>query len=291
MTMSEAYTPKQIARALGVSESSLKRWCDRGLLPTVRTAGGHRRIPLSAVMDYLRSTGRPLVRPEILGLPATSGMGERVVDRARERLALALIEGDGIICRQVIFDVFLAGHSLSTIGDRVISPAFQDIGMRWECGEVEVYQERRACEIVGRVLHELEGAIPLAPESAPLALGGTIEGDVYEIATTLVSLVLRQNGWRAMSLGAGLPLSTMLAAILKYQPRLFWISASHVVDEVKFLSEYDVFFHEASRHTLIAVGGRALGDHVRSAMHYTVFCDRLAELEAFVATLKRPLAP
>jgi predicted site-specific integrase-resolvase len=27
-------TPKQVARAIGVSESSLKRWCDKGVLPT-----------------------------------------------------------------------------------------------------------------------------------------------------------------------------------------------------------------------------------------------------------------
>lgn len=287
MATADIYTPKQIARALGVSESSLKRWCDKGILPTVRTAGGHRRIALSAVMQYLRETGRPIVRPEVLGLPATSGTGERVLDRGRDKLASALVDGDAVICRQVIFDLFLAGHSISSIGDRVISPAFAKIGMGWECGDVEVYQERRACEIVGRVLHELEGIVPQGNEAAPLGLGGTIEGDVYELATTLVSLVLRQNGWRAMSLGAGLPLATMLAAIKRHRPKLFWISVSHVRDEAAFLAEYDAFFHEASQYTLLAVGGRALDSEMRSAMHYTAFCDRLAHLESFVATLPK----
>ena len=46
-------SPKQVARALGVSESSLKRWCDKGLIPTERTAGGHRRLPLAGVLDFL----------------------------------------------------------------------------------------------------------------------------------------------------------------------------------------------------------------------------------------------
>jgi MerR family transcriptional regulator, light-induced transcriptional regulator len=284
-TRSQIFTPKQVARALGVSESSLKRWCDRGILPTVRTAGGHRRIELTAVLDYLRRTGRAALRPEVLGLPTSSGAGERAIPRAKERLRDALVAGDAAISRRVILDLFMAGQTISTIGDRVISPAFQEIGSGWECGDVEVYQERRACEIVGRVLHELETLVPQGPDTAPLAMGGTVEGDVYGLPTTLVGLVIRQQGWRSHSLGPGLPFATMLAAIRQHQPRLFWVSVSHVANEQAFLAEYDAFFHEASRITLVAVGGRALREELRSAMHYTVFCDRLNHLESFLATL------
>lgn len=286
MPTSQNYTPKQIARALGVSESSLKRWCDRGILPTIRTAGGHRRIPLTAVLDYLRGTGRPLVRPEILGLPATSGTGLRVVDRARDRLRTALLDGDLAICRQVIFDLFLAKQSISSIGDRVIAPAFHDIGASWEAGEIEIYQERRACEIIERVLHELEMAVPQGTDNTRLALGCTPEGDHYSIATLLVALVMRQKGWRAFSLGPGLPFSTMLSAIRTQEPRLFWISASHIPDEDRFVAEYDQFYEEAWRMTVIPIGGRALTHELRYRISYTVYCDRLSNLESFVDVQK-----
>jgi excisionase family DNA binding protein len=287
MLTTDVYTPKQIARALGVSESSLKRWCDQGVLPTVRTVGGHRRIPLSAVLEYVRASGRALVRPDVLGLPATSGMGERVVDRARERLVAALSDGDVVVCRQVMFDLHLAGHPISTLGDGVIRPAFEQLGYSWECGNLEVYQERRACEIVSRVLHELELALPQPPVDAPLAMGGTIEGDVYQLATTLVAMVMRQRGWRATSLGAGLPIATMLAAVSAHRPRIFWISVSHVADEARFLAEYEAFFQEASRSVIVAVGGRALNEELRKAMRFSVFCERLSELEAFLGTLSK----
>ena len=72
-------TPKDLADALGVSESSLKRWCDRGLIPMVRTAGGHRKLPISGVLSFLRETQHELVSPELLGLPATRAA---VVSRA-----------------------------------------------------------------------------------------------------------------------------------------------------------------------------------------------------------------
>ncbi len=282
MPASQNYTPKQIARALGVSESSLKRWCDRGILPTIRTAGGHRRIALTAVLDYLRGTGRPLVRPEILGLPATSGTGTRVIDRARDRLRIALLEGDLAICRQVIFDLFLAKQSISTIGDRVIGPAFFDIGASWEAGEIEVYQERRACEIMQRVLHELEMAVPQGTDNTRLALGGTPEGDTYALATALVALVIRQKGWRAISLGSNLPFDTMLSAIRTLEPRLFWISASYVPDEARFIEDYELFYQEASQLTWLSLGGRAIHPEMRYEVQYTILGDRLSTLESFI---------
>ncbi|MEI6235767.1 MAG: helix-turn-helix domain-containing protein, partial [Planctomycetota bacterium] len=63
----EELSPKQVALALGVSEASLKRWCDNGLLDSTRTAGGHRRISRGSVMAFLREREQPAVRPELLG--------------------------------------------------------------------------------------------------------------------------------------------------------------------------------------------------------------------------------
>ncbi|MBV9958343.1 MAG: helix-turn-helix domain-containing protein, partial [Acidobacteria bacterium] len=37
-------TSSEAARLLGVSEASVKRWADSGLLPALKTAGGHRRF-------------------------------------------------------------------------------------------------------------------------------------------------------------------------------------------------------------------------------------------------------
>ena len=84
--MRDLLTPKQVARALDVSESSVKRWCDKGAIPTQYTAGGHRRIPLAPLLQLVREGSYQLIHPEALGLPATSGQTGRVVNRAREQL-------------------------------------------------------------------------------------------------------------------------------------------------------------------------------------------------------------
>jgi len=61
-------TPKDLADAIGVSESSMRRWVDSGRLKMTRTAGGHRRIEINEAIRFIRESGTPVVHPEILGL-------------------------------------------------------------------------------------------------------------------------------------------------------------------------------------------------------------------------------
>jgi hypothetical protein len=39
--------------------------------------------------------------------------------------------------------MYLAKHTICDIGDRVIADAFRQIGDKWECKELEPYEERR----------------------------------------------------------------------------------------------------------------------------------------------------
>lgn len=48
-------TPREAAAALGVSYATVKQWILHGKLLTVRTPGGHHRIPQSALKPLLKS--------------------------------------------------------------------------------------------------------------------------------------------------------------------------------------------------------------------------------------------
>jgi MerR family transcriptional regulator, light-induced transcriptional regulator len=283
--MKTLITPRQVGRALQVSESSVKRWCDKGVIPTQYTAGGHRRIPLSGLVAFLRTTGQPLIHPEILGLPATSGRTSRVVERAAEQLTAALIQGAEEQARGIILDLFLAEQSLCVICDQVIGEAFQTIGTLWECGDAEIYQERRSCEISQRLLFELLTLTPAPPAEAPRAIGGTVEGDPYQLATTMSELILREAGWNASSLGDNLPFSTLAAAIRDNRPRIFWLSCSHLENVDRFLAGYEALYDEFGFEVAFVVGGRALSEEIRQQMKYASFCDTMQHLESFARTL------
>ncbi|QDT47312.1 MerR family regulatory protein [Symmachiella dynata] len=286
-TMSELVSPKQVARAIGVSESSLKRWCDRGLIETTRTAGGHRKLAISNVLEFIKTSGLNIADPAVLGLPPSTGQGPRTLNAAQRQMIKSLVADDEQACRQVVFDLVLANHKFSSIGDVVIAPAFGEIGEKWDCGEVEVYQERHSCEMCLRVLHELRATLPAVDPDAPLAIGGALAGDHYSLSTTLVELVLREDGWNAETLGNNLPAETLVHAIQQKQPKLFWISASHIADRSQFLLDVEQLYATAQVNgTALAIGGRAMTEELRKQMKAHAFCDTLGHLESFASTLR-----
>ena len=284
--MSDHLSPKQVARAIGVSESSLKRWVDQGLIQAVRTAGGHRKLPLEDVLRFLRERNHPIIAPELLQLPAVSPHSELGLRRGSDRLLEALLAGNEELARQVVFDLYLAKHSICEICDQVIAVAFQTIGVKWSCQEIDVYQERRGCEIALHVLYELRRAVP-QPDSHWVAVGGTMHGDQYSIPVTMAELVLRGAGWHACSLGTSLPTESLIKAIQESDAQLFWLSISHISDEAAFIQQFAMISAAAThRGTALVVGGRALSETLRRELNYSAFCDTMQHLDRFARTLR-----
>ena len=215
-----------------------RSWCDRGVIRTDRTLGGHRRIPLEHLMEFLESTNRRIVDPTAIGiadprqldrddLAGLNAEADRVADRVSEERSYAgdsllssqfqraLLAGDETQCRKVISSWYTIHGDMASVADDLLAPTFHAIGEMWECGRADVYQERRGCEICIRLIHELRRLVPDPVADAPLAMGGTSEGDFYQVANQLIEIVFREAGWRTISLGSGVPFSSMLSAVHK----------------------------------------------------------------------------
>src|SRR6185437_15266510 len=50
---SKVFSPREAAKAMGVSYSTLKQWIYKGKIRTVKTAGGHHRVPEKQVDKFL----------------------------------------------------------------------------------------------------------------------------------------------------------------------------------------------------------------------------------------------
>ncbi len=282
-----SFSPKQVAKALGVSEASVKRWCDKGILSFTRTAGGHRRLPLRAILDFVSDNEFSLAQPEVLGLPSSVGRGLRTLEQARRLFREALEEGDESKSLQLALDMRLAGHDMALIGDQIIAPAFHEIGQRWDHGQATVYQERRGVEITREVLTRLKDALPRPVATAPKAIGGTLPGDPYTLPGLLCELVLLELGWDARFLGSELPLETIAAAVRDLCPRLVWVSFSSLDESDRFTEEWDHLYETClAQHCVVVVGGRALTEAVRRGLQYTSYGDRLLHLRSFARSIK-----
>ncbi len=290
--MRSQLTPRQVALAIGVSEASLKRWCDRGLLPSVRTVGGHRRLPIHGVLQFLRDRGQAVTRPELLGLPPSTGHGPLVYDRARAEMRQALLEGDEEAFRRLGYDLWLGGNRLCEIMEKAIAPAFGDLGAEVLHGRAEIFEERRAIEICTRFLHEMRLLLPPPEPDAPLAIGGTAEGDPYTLATAMVELALRECGWKAESYGTGNPLRTLKAAIETVRPRMFWLSISDVPQRESFVRDFRLL-HDAAlaRGVALVLGGRGVDHDLRARLTWAFCADSLVSLVAFAERLREASRP
>ncbi len=279
-------TTRDAARALGVSQASLKRWCDQGLLLAVRTPGGHRRLPLNSVVQFVRERQFEMARPDLLGLPHPIKPTSGDLQAWRLTLQRAFEVGDEFAARQLVLGRYLAGASAERILDQVVAPAFTAIGEKWSHGALAIYEERRAVEMCTRLLHQLSMYLPTPSRDAPHAIGGTLADDPYSIATMMVELVLCEAGWRARSYGVGLPVDTLVRALRDVRPRLLWVSVNAIESEERFIEEYRRLY-EASESLGIAVmlGGRALKGTVRARIPYSAYCDTLQHAAAFARAI------
>jgi methanogenic corrinoid protein MtbC1 len=279
-------SPRQVARAIGVGESTLKRWCDQGFLSVSRTAGGHRKVSVAEALRFVRQRKIRLESPGLLGLEAPRAADPGALANAVPRLVESLLRNDWAVARELVTSSYAAGFSVAVLGDRLLAPALYEIGGRWACGLADVFEERRACEFILRVLAELRSLLPSPPEGAPSAVGCTAADDHYSVATRLAELVLQEAGFRATSLGTSIPMPSLARAVEAQQPVLAWLSVSHIEDSGNFDGEFEELA-KACREcgAALVVGGQALTPELRRRMSYAAFGDGMVHLAALAEAL------
>lgn len=83
-------TPRQAAERLGLSYPAVKHWILAGRIRTVKTPGGHHRIPLEALSEFLPSAGQS-ASARISGRNQLTGtVAEIVIDGLLAKVVLAI---------------------------------------------------------------------------------------------------------------------------------------------------------------------------------------------------------
>ena len=277
-----SFSPGQLAPIVGVSESTMKRWVDSGLLRAERTPGGHRKITVADLLAFLRSRGRPMPSLEGLAVLVEHVSGPNIEAATPEALAGVLVRGDATVARAMIVRQFKAGRPLDESLDRLVGPAMAEIGTQWARGKIDVYQEHVATLRVWSVLGELRALLPVPPESAPLALGGAPEGDPYLLPTMMAELTLAEMGWRTINIGPNTPIDSFVEAIRVHGPQLVWLSVTSLSPRPAFVDGYPRMFEAAeARGVQVAVGGQGLTAELQDRLVASAFGTRLAHLKTF----------
>ncbi len=278
----DSFSPKKVATSIGVSESSLKRWCDSGFLNAMKTAGGHRRIPRSEVISFVKRKKLKLVKPQTIGLPEMDDIVVSGPQDAITQFHAALLQNAPVTCRKLMVLLFLEGFEVADIFDQVVRPAFQRIGNSRADGLLEIHHERQACEVCLEAIRQLGDLLPPPKPSARLAIGGAIAGDHFEIPTQALEVTMASLGWRAFSLGNDLPLSSLLQSAREHLPDLLWVSISHLRDPARAVIALNEFASRMPDKTTVVFGGTAVTADVRKGITHAICCDNFSQMASLV---------
>lgn len=282
----------QVAQAIGVSVTTVKRWVDEGILPAHRTAGGHRKLLLGDVLRLVRDNNLPSA-----DLSKLTGQADAIGNDTGElysQMLRAVDSRDLFRIRDLILNGYQSGVSVEMLADKVIAPIMAHVGDQWEHGKLAIAHEHVITQSVVSALYELQGVLRLNAEiDKPVAIGGAPEHDHYILPTLLTKLTLLDSGWDPINLGPHTPISAFKSAMRELNPTLIWISVTHMIEPEKFLKDYRGLYEEAEANGIaICVGGSGLTPELRTKMPYTTFGDGLSHLAAFARTLhRRPQQP
>lgn len=283
-------SPKDLAAAIGVSESSLKRWVDSGRLVVQRTAGGHRRIPLQEAVRFVRAEGYRVQDPTCFGVLCSGDKDEGTdLDQA---VFSALAGGDAERCRALITTAYLAGASVASLCDGPLRSAMCRLGELWRHGEDGIAVEHHATSICIQVVEQLRQFLPDPPSDAPVAVGGGMADDPYLVPSQMAGVVLTDCGYRAINLGPHTPNNVLLTTVTKYRPVVVWRSLTGIADldvigtDLRALAAQlgDVPLVVGGRHAPAAALAAGVVVHVVGSM-----CELAAFARALV--LRRPQTP
>ncbi|MBL0869756.1 MAG: hypothetical protein IBJ18_04190 [Phycisphaerales bacterium] len=292
--MEQTLSPSQLARAIGVSESSLKRWVDEGALQASRTVGGHRRIAIQEAVRFIRAIGASLVQPDALGL---STLRELPPDWSRREdmsgtLYEALEAGHHARSTAMIHGLYLQGWSPAAIFDGPVRDAMTKLGTLWLHAEWGIVVEHRATNIAIQAISQLRMLLPSTTASSPMAIGCAIDKDPYLLPSLMASAVVADQGFCDVNLGPLTPLSVLKNAERAYQPRLVWIAASVSEDRDALIADLCKYGRELrERNCELLVGGRAVEDVPAAAVPEMTLCRSMAQLADVAKGILRKLPP
>ena len=288
--MKEVLSPKELAQAIGVSESSIKRWVDSGTIPASKTAGGHRRIATGEAVRFLRETNTLLLHPDILGLEDVSALGGDlpIGEDVDDTLFDFLQSGKAEHARGLIQSLYLSGRSIAQIIDGPFQAAMDRLGKLWFEGEVTtgVFHEHRATDIAIQALTRLRLLIPNR-EGAPVAVGGAPSGDPYLLPSLAAATVLESRGLKAVNLGPETPLDSLRLAADSMDASLLWLSVTAIEDR-ESLQEQLVELVEAleDKGLPLVVGGQKADRLGLPDVPHLHVGTSMGELEALVKGLR-----
>ncbi len=276
-------SPVSAARLLGVGQSTVRRWCDNGLLRFSKTAGGHRRIDRRELLQFAHERGLEVVDDAAINLVGRSGK-RLASSELSEQLYQRLIIGDEAEVQQFVVNMLAHGDRAADVCDEVIAPTMHRIGTEWADGHLRIFHEHAATQAMQTALALARSRQVPHRGNKPIAICAAPPDDPYALTVSMCALALADEGFHTILLGPDTPLDEILHAAVDMSALIIALSISRQPAVPVALAELCT---DASRHRIrVAVGGRMLTPELRRMLQPDFFGDTMAHLASYGRRLR-----
>lgn len=166
----------------------------------------------------------------------------------------------------------------------VLVPYLHEVGRLWRVGELSVAQEHLGSAAVRSLLGSRYSCLS-ADESAPLAVGCTLAGELHELGALMAMISVAANGWRTIYLGANCPAAEVAAVAKTSAARAIAVSLVTTTHSLQVAEQLRQLCHLVGPETLLIVGGQAV-PHYREVIDQigAVQIDHAEKLGDFLTT-------
>jgi MerR family transcriptional regulator, light-induced transcriptional regulator len=284
----KGFTTIEVARLCRVSDATVKRWEEAGLLKSERTTGGHRRFRAEEVARFQRASG--------LGLKQSHGDESvtRTTNRARDKknysdsaFFQSLIDGSEEAVANALITAHLEGKRLTQIIDQMICPAMREVGELWHQEKISVTQEHLATRTAVSALYKLRAALPVPEMKNGLAICCAMEGDLHELPTIVAQIAIENEGLEVINFGASTPLYCLAEEVVRHAPNFVCISATVISDLDRLTRDYKDFREKINRLEIpVLLGGAVFEDeNVRRRFAGEFYAQSFTDVAEFARNL------
>lgn len=257
---------------LGVHESSVKRWCNADELDYWLTPGGHRRIPIHALVSFANAQDIDLY---LCHFGNDAGEVWSIVEQLKQKPDFSALSalvyrwiyvGEIAHTTHLIVHLVSSGYSMGTVFDHLIGPVMKQVGIHYAEGALSIGDEHRMTQVMRDILVTVSTTGTLKHASgtdAPqVAIVGCARGEVHELGALMVRVLLESSGWDVVYLGLNVPTEEFAHQQIKHGASLVCISLMPPMgtpEAYAMIRLMDRIYDDALPYRLV-LGGSALGE-------------------------------
>lgn len=180
-------------------------------------------------------------------------------DQLRVQYLDAVLAPDARRARALISEGVASGITVLDIYMRVLQPALEEVGRRWERAELTVAAEHLATQITQAVLAGL--AADIAPGDGGrgrTAVVSCTPGELHSIGGQMVADFLEADGWNVLTLGADMPADGLATLVAERNVEVVALSTA-LPANLLAVSAACAALRRLENPPFIVAGGRAFG--------------------------------